>query len=373
MGYETFRADRELLVQRRWDLLVLDDASKFKSPESGLTLAAWHVATQCDRGWAASATPIETSLLDMWSIFHAINSHPWGTYEEFSVRYLVWGPKGVRGEKQVAGYQNLEDFKEKLRPYILRRENPHAPRIHILTHRMGMYPEQIRLYNLARNGHFGNTIYDKFTRAIMTCDSSSFFENPGVSSKADVFEMMVDRYPGKIVVYSQWKEMIYLLKIRLGRRRIKYVEISGDVPLALRSIYQKNFREDPDVRVCFVTKAAEQALNLQSAQIMVTINRIANPQRMKQIYGRIARRGSPFSEIYIIEMVIEGSIEERMLELLRRRAQLFQDVMEDQIQPIRLSTDDMNLLLMQTENITPRVVNSPEEAIESGTSEEAES
>lgn len=358
VGYETFRNDWRILAKIPWDLIILDDASKFKNPESHLSKAA-HRVTRGKRAWAMTATPIENELIDLWAIFHAIDYHPLGTWPTFNARYLVWGWKkhqNGRHTKDVIRYEHLDELKEKLRGNVLRRTGVSGPRLMLATHYLGVYPEQARLYRLARSGHFGNTIHDRFTRCLMFLDSTRFADqHPGVSSKIDLIAEILDHFEGKVVIYSQWKVALRHLKDVLVDHDINFVEISGDVPIPLRHGITKRFNEDPSIKVCLLTRAGEQALNLPAAQLLITINRIANPQRMYQVHGRIKRRTSPFDKIYILDLVIRDTIEERMIHLSERRRELPRTVFGDDI-PERFTTEDMGALLREDMSHTPEEI-----------------
>lgn len=357
--YGVLRSDKDILKLIDWDLIIIDDASKVKNPKSKLSIAAWEVsrsiAQRGGRRWAMTASPIETALTDLWAIFHAIFHYPLGTYETFNSAFCEWQYRW--GRQEIVGYRNLELLRERLEGHILRRTLIGGPELQQITHRLGIYPEQARIYRLARSGHFGNSVHDRFTRCLMACDSTAFEQSVGaVSSKVDtVTDILKSLDTEKFVVYSRWKKVIYQLQNRFNSERIPYVTISGDVPLAIRADNQRRFLTG-DPQVCLVTQAAEQALNLQSARYIICINRIANPQRMIQVSGRIKRIKSPFQTVYSIDLVAQNTVEESMMHLLGQRAELFRTVFPQGGENPRLSSQDMLLLLQQDENREPRLI-----------------
>lgn len=347
LGYETFRSDASSLSKIHWDVVILDDASKFKNPVSGLSKAAVMVTQNSPRAWAATATPVETSLMDLWSIFHAISFYPAGDYETFSSRHLVFGYRNIGGRQdlQIVGYRDIETLQRSVAPYILRRQSTQGPSLTVVDVTLGLTPEQFFLYKNARAGFYGSTIHDRFTRSLMFCDSTIFADpNNPKSSKLDYALAMLKAHSGKVVVYSMWKKVLQHFRSMLLAENISWVEISGDISIPERTKNQRQFLEDPDLKVCLLTRAGEQALNLQSAQLMICLNRIANPKRMYQVHGRIKRMSSEFEKVFVVNLVIGGSVEQRMLELSNKRQQLSDDFFGD-ISPLRLSEDDMRKLL----------------------------
>jgi len=359
LGYETFRADVEKIAKQDWDLLVLDDASKFKNPESQLASAARTVSARVPRAWAVTATPIETSLVDLWSIFSCIGIYPMGSWEEFNEEFCVWGTEGLGSwaKPAIKSYKNIEVVRERIDGLILRRRSTQTPEVIYLIEKLGLTPEQLRTYHRARGGYFGGSIFDRFTRSLMACDSTAFQGRPWKSSKIDWIIQFLKLYEGKVVIYSQWKATMRHLEQDLLANGIEYVEISGDISMEKRVANQKRFKLDPLVKVCIVTKAGEQALNLQSAQILITLNRLANPQRMAQVHGRIARMGSKFKVVFVLDLVVGRSVEERMLALSDVRSKLFTDVLGKGLDPTRFSIGDMEAILKVTESQDPEVQN----------------
>jgi SNF2 family DNA or RNA helicase len=82
------------------------------------------------------------------------------------------------------------------------------------------------------------------------------------------------------------------------------------------------FRTDPKCRVLIGTTSIERSVNLQAARHMIAVDTIANPARMTQIAGRVARDGSRHSTVYFHQLLHRGTQEENLLELLRREQAL---------------------------------------------------
>jgi SNF2 family DNA or RNA helicase len=353
LGYETFRNDVTILQTLPFDLFVLDDASKAKNPDSALSKACNAFARNVEYGWALTASPVETSLMDIWAVYHAINFYPLGSKSHFSSRYCIWGEGGGRRWKkiQIIGYKRLDEIVTLLKPHYLRREGAETPDLHVVDYPVDLYKEQHVLYQAAKSGVFGTTLYDMFTRALMYCDSTIYATaSSPKSSKIDLILQFLKAYSGKVVIYSMWHLSLTHLKIALETNSIRYVEISGKIPKYLRRENQKSFRDDPDVRVMLITKAGEYSINLQSAQIMICMNRHANPQKMRQVYGRIKRTGSAFSDVYVLNLFVKGSVEERIIALLRSRADLSDRVLGDTAIE-RLTPMQMVNLLVERDDI----------------------
>lgn len=347
ISYDALRSDIETLIRMPWKCVILDDANYFKTPDTKATIAANRLCRDRPYAWALTGTPIQTGLPDLWSVFHAIDLHPLGSLDDVYRNYCVWGWKhvGDKNERAITGYRSLDRVKELIKPYMLRRTSVEGrPDLQIVDFRIGLYPRQAELYRQVVTSPAD--VLTRFRLSLQLCDSTAFLprERNPESSKLDFILSYLKAREGKVVIYTMWLVPLRQLKDMLDRACIRYVEISGDVPIPIRNDNQKAFHRDPDVRVCLVTKAAECALNLQAAQTLICLNRLANPKRMEQVYGRIRRIGSAFKTIYIVNLIIEGSVEERMLQLYDQREALSDGVLDDV--PIkRLSVSDMAGLL----------------------------
>jgi SNF2 family DNA or RNA helicase len=95
--------------------------------------------------------------------------------------------------------------------------------------------------------------------------------------------------------------------------------MTGDESKEDRYTLQKRFMETPEPQVIIGTSALEMSLNLQMARYMIQIDYIRNPKRMEQLYGRIRRIGSPYSNIVVIQLITSNTFEERIPQVLARR------------------------------------------------------
>lgn len=65
-SYDTIRFDTGLLTQVAWNVVVLDEAQAIKNPDARRTQAAKLLPRRC--GVAVTGTPLQNSLLDVWSV-----------------------------------------------------------------------------------------------------------------------------------------------------------------------------------------------------------------------------------------------------------------------------------------------------------------
>lgn len=78
------------------------------------------------------------------------------------------------------------------------------------------------------------------------------------------------------------------------------------------------------LRVLLCTDAASEGLNLQAAGAIVNYDLPWNPSRVEQRIGRIDRIGQAYPVVYVRNLLLEDSIDQRVYQVLRERCGLFE-------------------------------------------------
>jgi superfamily II DNA/RNA helicase len=142
------------------------------------------------------------------------------------------------------------------------------------------------------------------------------------SPKLDEFEALVGEVAAqgasKVLVFSEWTEMLRLAAARLDAMGVTYEMLHGGIPSERRPALLERFRERPDVRVLLSTDAGGVGLNLQVATYVVHLDLPWNPARLDQRTARAHRIGQTrgVSVTYLvsetgIERGIEGTLHQK--------------------------------------------------------------
>jgi superfamily II DNA/RNA helicase len=103
---------------------------------------------------------------------------------------------------------------------------------------------------------------------------------------------------------------------------IGYVHLNGGVPSKERKGLMARFKDDPDCMVFLSTDAGGVGLNLQSGSVVINMDIPWNPAVLEQRIGRVHRMGQK-RNVRVVNFISKGSIEERILDLLRFKRSLF--------------------------------------------------
>jgi len=168
--------------------------------------------------------------------------------------------------------------------------------------------------------------------------------------KFDVFEEAVDRLIGaghRLIVFTQYLDTLDFIRGRLihrfGDRLACYSGRGGEVWDAGRNDWRVVEKAEIKarsqqnnahaIRILLGTDAASEGLNLQQFSSLVNYDLPWNPMRVEQRIGRIDRIGQEVPVVHIVNLYVQGTIEEDTYQTLKERIGVFEDVVGP-LQPI---------------------------------------
>ncbi len=344
-SYNVVANDAEHLHLLDADLMIIDEAQRIKNFRTKVSIQLKKVRTPyC---FVLTGTPLENKLEELYAIVQFVDQYKLPPLYRFLDRYQILGEHG-----QVAGYKNLKEIGETLADCMIRRVKKAV--LKQLPKRMdkilfvSMTKQQKEIHRelgdsvarLVAKWRRMRFLSETDRRILMLCLSqmrmvadSTFIldQKTRFDTKIDellcIFEEALADPQQKIVIFSQWERMTRLVAQELDARGIGYANLHGGVPGPQRAGLLDRFREDADCRIFLSTDAGGVGLNLQSASLLINLDIPWNPAVLEQRIGRIYRLGQG-SNITVINMVSEGSIEHRMLGVLEFKSSMAQGVLD---------------------------------------------
>ncbi|KAL4070790.1 SNF2 family N-terminal domain-containing protein [Scleroderma citrinum] len=126
----------------------------------------------------------------------------------------------------------------------------------------------------------------------------------------------------KTVVFSQWTSMLDKVEDALEAAGIRYDRLDGTMKRDDRTRAMDALKYDPGCEVLLVSlKAGGVGLNLTAAQRVYLMDPYWNPAVENQAVDRIHRLGQT-RPVTTVKLIIENSIEDRLLEVQRKKTEL---------------------------------------------------
>lgn len=146
----------------------------------------------------------------------------------------------------------------------------------------------------------------------------------------------------KIVIGSNWKFVLYSFKYNLNLLGIKFIEISGDIPISLRQNSINLFNQNPDYTVCLIsTSCSAEGINLTSANHVLIYEPYWNDTQNKQLQDRTHRIGQT-KEVFVEKIYIKESVETALEDMINQKKELVKNLLSN-----KLYTKDCNLDFLQ--------------------------
>ena len=267
----------------------------------------------------------------------------------------------------IVGYRkgDIEHFKKTIDPYFIGRPKfevaSELPALTVREIKLGMKADQASKYQDALSGLLeigtGDEAEEKETTkltALIYCQQIVNHlalldlvckDPPKMESLIDLLKDG-DLAGEKTIIFTRFKKMVNLLVPALEKAGIGCVRITGDENEGQRKEAQKAF-QDPtsDTQVVLITMAGGEAINLQSAKAIVFYDSPWSAGDYIQILGRMIRIGSKHDNVYAFHMVTEGTVDQRVMQVLRKKMKLINQVLGKRIKGDDVEEDSMEVMV----------------------------
>uniref|UniRef100_UPI0040476B36 DEAD/DEAH box helicase n=1 Tax=Yoonia sp. TaxID=2212373 RepID=UPI0040476B36 len=302
--YATVSNDESLFDELKFDVLVCDEASLLKNPESKRAKAI--NALNYRFSIAITGTPFENSLMDLWSLTNIVSKNFLGTYESFRSRYhgVKLDEISVLDIKALESSVNeimlrrlksevLDDLPDKIDIYIAL--TPNDSETFIYNHLIDEIKASSDGSALALISHlrkftahpylYGNDIL-----------SRRFSEMREASAKFNHLSKIIESviFAGeKALVFANHKDLLEGMRQEFAQQfRIPCFKIDGTVSVAERQSVIDAFEAAKGSSVLFLNPiTAGMGLNITAANHVVHFSRQWNPALEQQATARSFRNG----------------------------------------------------------------------------------
>ncbi len=313
------------------DLLIVDEAQRAK----GLSTRTARLVKTIEARYlfALTGTPLENRLEEAYSIAQLIDQRLLPPLWQIERDHFVRDGKGRR----VVLYRGLDSLRSRLAPAFLRRRKEDValelPERVRATLRVPMHPAVVDRHDevlalvarIASKKVLLPADFERITRLLVIarrcCDGPHMLGLKGddrqVPKLQELEQALRDLCLGegrKAVVFSEWTDMTERVEALAARLRLPVFSLHGGVSVKARPSLIRAFTGQQGPAVFVSTDAGGMGLNLQAADVVVSLDLPWNPARLEQRIARVHRIGSRRT-VQEILLVTENSVEARILAL----------------------------------------------------------
>ncbi|QTX05693.1 DEAD/DEAH box helicase [Agromyces archimandritae] len=357
--YAVLRLEADAFGALEWGGLVLDEAQFVKNPATRAHEAARGIRTRFRL--AVTGTPVENHVGEPWSILAIVAPGLFPSQRAFTVQY--------RRPIEHGHETRLEQLRRRVRPLMLRRTKdvvaPELPEKQEQVLSVELHPKHRRLYDVtlqrerqklldlldADEQRSRFIVYRSLTLLrLLALDAALVDErHAGIpSAKLDALFAQLDEVAGaghRVLVFSQFTSFLARVAARMDAEGTPYAYLDGSTPTRRRTEEVARFRAG-EVPVFLISlKAGGFGLNLTEADYVYLLDPWWNPASEAQAVDRAHRIGQE-RPVNVYRLVAEGTIEERVMTLKRRKGELVDALMGDEgFADAALTADELRALL----------------------------
>lgn len=376
VGYDNVTSDERDVKRLRAEFIVLDEASAIKTLSAARTIAIKEKLADVPWRMALTATPIDNRPDELFSIMEWVDASVLGRGDLFDLAYIernrFGDPVGYKNLPTLRKRLGDAMYRKSVAdPDVA----PFMPDRRILDWPVPMDGSTREVYaRMARDLYAGlcemisagqtfnaaahyagrkrideNTAVGKVMAVHMAmemlCDhpdllvdsaldyaedvggsryASTFYgsgyldelaHSPKLNYLMDKMAKLMSDPASKVIIFTRYKSAQRIIVEHCEAQGWDVVAYHGELTTAEQQAARARFLKNPDCRIFVSTHAGERGTDLPVANWLINYDPVWSAGQADQINGRHMRTSSTFEDIFVANLFLEGSIEERKLEL----------------------------------------------------------
>jgi SNF2 family DNA or RNA helicase len=332
---------REALAANSWDLVILDEAHRVKNPASASASLLRELRSRYLL--LLTATPVENRIDDLFQLVTLIRPGHLGTPTSFRRRHGT--------ARTAEAVRNLPELRARIREVMIRHRRSEIelmlPRRLAETLRVKPGVEEAELYRMVSDrvrerGRRATSAEALSLRTVQQIAGSSpralahSLEKHGWLDLANraatvagtekvrhLIQILRQHQSegDKVIVFAAFRDTLDYLAEQMAAEKIPVAVYHGSLSRKEKEAAIQGFQAD--LPVLLSSEAGGEGRNLQFCHLMINFDLPWNPMRIEQRLGRIHRIGQD-REVRLYNLVTAGSIEDRVLQVLETKINLFE-------------------------------------------------
>uniref|UniRef100_A0A3Q3F0P3 Snf2-related CREBBP activator protein n=1 Tax=Labrus bergylta TaxID=56723 RepID=A0A3Q3F0P3_9LABR len=371
-SYKLVLQDHQAFRRKSWRYLILDEAQNIKNFKSQRWQSLLNFNSH--RRLLLTGTPLQNSLMELWSLMHFLMPHVFQSHREFK----EWFSNPLTG--MIEGSQEYNEGLVKrlhkvLRPFLLRRikvdvekqmpkKYEHVVRCRLSKRQRFLYDDFMaqaftpspsylcpmmsllcfsilhlfsflihRTRETLASGHFMSVI-NILMQLRKVCNhpnlfdprpiQSPFITKPIVFHTASLVQDALELKTGghRVLIFTQMTRMLDVLEQFLNYHGHIYLRLDGSTRVEMRQSLMERFNADRRI-FCFIlsTRSGGVGVNLTGADTVVFYDSDWNPTMDAQAQDRCHRIGQT-RDVHIYRLISERTVEENILKKANQKRML---------------------------------------------------
>lgn len=355
--YGVARLDIDVLKDFKFHYIILDESQFIKNPASQTARAVNNLV--CKHKLVLTGTPVENSIVDLWSQMNFLNPGLLGNFTFFNEKYVI----PIEKHNSEPPRLHLQKIIE---PFILRRTKAQVakdlPEKYEQVYYCEMTEEQERQYDQTKS-LYRNQILKSVTemginksklqilkglmmlRQIANHPSLVDKEYLGSSGKFDeIIRKLKTAISGghKVLVFSQFVQQLNIFKKYLEDENTPFCYIDGSTSAKQRQAEVEKFQVEKCASVFLISlRAGGVGLNLTEADYVFIVDPWWNPAVERQATDRSYRIGQT-KNVFNYKFITRGTVEEKILTLQKKKLELAESLITTENSFLsNIDTDDL--------------------------------
>lgn len=345
----------QAIASKAWDMLVVDEAHRLKNAQT----AAYAFVKTLEARFKLflTATPIQNSLFELYNLVDLLCEGMLGTLEHFRTTFIadskgrvlknpealsrLLGRVMIRHRRSEVGIRFVERQVQTVRLVGSAQEMTlHDAVVDYVAKGLGTAQAKgQKTLAFIRLSRMLSSSPQALAKSAETMASHTTVEDAadlmGIAtlaraidgcSKLDALRRVLHEASDKAIVFTGFYETQEFLAERLRQDGRKVVVFNGKLSQKEKDRVIAEFRAEADVLIC--TDAGSEGVNLQFCHVLVNYDLPWNPMRVEQRIGRVHRIGQTH-DVLIVNLSIQGTIEDYVLQILEQKIELFTQAVGD--------------------------------------------
>jgi SNF2 family DNA or RNA helicase len=349
---------RSAILARQWDMVIVDEAHHLRNRST----AVWKFASELRKQFILllTATPVQNNLEELFNLVTLLEPGLLSTRKDFSRRFISksdkMSPTNVDELHALLGEVMVRNRRSTVGLAFTRRW-ARTEAVHLTASERALYDavtavvrEGLRFRDEATGKN--STGINRMTLVMLQMamgssapaaasmlanllDKPSFAASrraelralaesaarSGDSAKTDRLLGLLEEFPDKLVVFTQFRATQEMLRRRLAEAGHELAVFHGGLSRMEKEAAIEQFRNSARVLLC--TESGSEGRNLQFAHGLCNFDLPWSPMKIEQRIGRLSRIGQQ-CDVHVFNLVAAGTVEAGVLHLLEAKLGMFE-------------------------------------------------